>query len=119
MKITNTSKTERHPEWCMGGNPGAIEAQERKGQRELVAAQNMLPTDVRGREKLEKLGVVFGEPHEDDELFCEAKLPEGWKIVATDHQMWSELLDEEDKKVAGIFYKAAFYDRRASISYQE
>jgi hypothetical protein len=35
MTITNTKMSDAHPEWLMGGNPAAIEAQEARGQFEL------------------------------------------------------------------------------------
>ena len=44
------------------------------------------------------------------------KLPAGWKKQATDHSMWSKLLDESGAVVASIFYKAAFYDRIAEMN---
>ena len=118
MGLRNTSKHGVHLDWLMGGNPGAIEAQEKRGQDELVTG-NLLPTDVTGKEKLEGLGVVFGEPLESDPLFCEAQIPNGWQILATDHSMWNELQDENGDVVARIFYKAAFYDRRAHMHIKE
>lgn len=115
-KVTNTTKDEAHPEWCIGGNPNAIEAQESRGQNELIES-TQLPVQVRGKKDgkadLEVLGVVFGATCSDDPLFCEATLPEGWIKRATDHSMWSELVDENGKVRANIFYKAAFYDRSA------
>jgi len=48
-------------------------------------------------------------------LFIQAKLPDGWKKVATDHSMWTDLVDNKDRVRAHIFYKAAFYDRSAHI----
>ena len=113
-EITNTSKNEMHMEWCMGGNPGAIEAQEKRGQGELVNSSK-LPSKVVGKEELEAMGVVFGEPLADGPLFCEASLPDGWEKRATEHSMWSELFDSLGNKVASIFYKAAFYDRGAHM----
>lgn len=116
MGITNTQKDEAHPEWCMGGNPGAIEAQEARGQEELVDS-TQLPTVVRGdKAVLEAEGVVFGEPLPNDPIFCDATLPEGWAKRPTDHSMWSELVDATGTVRAKIFYKAAFYDRKASMS---
>lgn len=114
--ITNTARTEAHPEWCLGGNPGAIEAQEASGQDQLVNS-NVLPTKCpqADRKILEAAGIKFGEPHKGDPLFCTAVLPKGWKKRATDHTMWSELVDENGKVRATIFYKAAFYDRDAFI----
>jgi hypothetical protein len=42
-------------------------------------------------------------------------LPDGWQKRATDHDMWSELVDADGVVVASMFYKAAFYDRRAFL----
>ena len=118
--ITNTNKKRGaiHPEWLFGGNPNAIEQQEAEGQKELVDS-SLLPVKVHGKEELEKLGVKFGQPLPDDPLFCEAELPEGWKKRPTDHSMGSELVDEKGKVRAFIFYKAAFYDRSASMLFKE
>ena len=43
-------------------------------------------------------------------------MPNGWKKQATDHSMWSELIDDKGKVRATIFYKAAFYDQRAFLN---
>ncbi len=112
--IVNTSAEENSPQWLLGCNPGAIEAQESRGQQQLVES-TQLPTDCTAclRLELTKDGVIFGEPTPGDEMFCEATLPEGWEVKATDHSMWSELVDNEGTKRASIFYKAAFYDRHA------
>lgn len=116
MKVTNTAADEVRPEWTLGGNPGAILAQESRGQKELVnSAQLPTQCSAADRAKLEAAGVVFGEPTKGDPLFCAATLPAGWKKVATDHSMWSDLVDETGKKRGSIFYKAAFYDRSATL----
>jgi hypothetical protein len=118
--VTNTSEP-RHIaatgsfSWIMGGNPGAIEAQEAAGQRELVNSE-VLPTDMKAREDFEKMGIVFGEPVEGDPIFTHCTLPAGWKKRPTGHSMWSDLVDDKGRKRAGIFYKAAFYDRSARMS---
>lgn len=113
-----------------GGSSGAIEAQEARGQREL-AQSNQLP----------RIGLLvgytnYGEPPEgtpellpawkaigvslvalgSDKLFADVALPKGWKIKPTSHSMWSDLVDAKGRKRAGIFYKAAFYDRGAHMS---
>lgn len=109
-----TSKTEVHREWTLGGNPGAIEAQEARGQQELVNnTQLPVKCDPALKAKLTAAGVVFGGSTPEDSLFCYATLPKGWKKQATGHSMWSELLDDKGHKQALIFYKAAFYDRDA------
>lgn len=113
-RIVNTTKEEAHHGWLMGGNPGAIEAQEKRGQSQLVSS-DVLPAkcDATSLATLEAAGVVFGEPVEGDPLFRHAILPAGWKKVATDHDMWSDLVDAAGVVRAEIFYKAAFYDRSA------
>ena len=96
--------------------PGGIEAQEAAGQATLCASAT-LPKEMRGkctRELLEKWGFKFGS--DADDIFISATLPPGWKKQATDHSMWSRLIDEKGRKRASIFYKAAFYDRSASMS---
>lgn len=97
--------------------PGGIEVSEALGQQELVQSQQ-LPKDglLEHREKLGKLGFVFGK--EIDDVFIEVKLPSGWAKKSTDHLMWSDLLDDQGRKRAGIFYKAAFYDRSGYMSWE-
>jgi len=102
--------------FLVAATPGGIEAQEATGQQELVNS-SVLPKDMgynTTREMLESLGIIFGK--NVDGLFIECTLPQGWKKVATDHNMWSHLLDDKGRKRASIFYKAAFYDRHADIS---
>lgn len=91
--------------------PGGIEAQEAAGQSEFCAT-DVLPK-VCPRKELEAFGVKFGTDHDD--LFVNVTLPAGWKKNATDHSMHSDLLDEKGRKRASIFYKAAFYDRKADM----
>lgn len=93
------------------GPSQAILNQEARGQKEL-SRRDMLPKKC-PREDLEKLGFVFGE--EIDELFISVTMPEGWHKQATDHSMWTDLLDEKGRKRGAIFYKAAFYDRKADM----
>ncbi|THA72479.1 hypothetical protein E6R60_26475 [Streptomyces sp. A0642] len=97
-----------------GGADQAIAEQEKAGQAQLVNSDR-LPADIRGREVLEGFGVVFGEPDAADPMFCPATLPEGWRREASDHDMWSYLVDGQGRRRASIFYKAAFYDREAFI----
>jgi len=92
--------------------PGGIEAQEAAGQVDFCLDQT-LPIDC-PKEELEKLGFIFGD--EVDEIFIQAQFPDGWTKQATDHSMHTDLLDEKGRKRANIFYKAAFYDRRASLT---
>jgi hypothetical protein len=95
--------------FLIAATPGGIEAQEAQGQREFVANET-LPIDC-PKAELEALGFVFGAPVDD--LFVSVQFPTGWEKIATDHSMWSDLVDEAGVTRGSIFYKAAFYDRRA------
>ena len=97
-------------------NPsGAIERSEARGQQLLVNSETLPHKFNSGtREQFEKMGIVFGE--KADDIFSFVTLPQGWKKVATDHSMWSKLLDEQGRERASIFYKAAFYDRDAFLN---
>lgn len=96
------------------GDPSAfIKDMEERGQHEVVAS-TAIPTD-RGDpdEEWEALGFTFDVVH-DDAMFQECTLPDGWKREGSGHSMWSYIVDERGVRRVGIFYKAAFYDRRAS-----
>lgn len=93
-----------------------IEAQEAIGQRELVESTD-LPTDTGGRDdEFIALGFTFGEPHASDPLFRPSTLPQGWTKAATDHSMGSVIRDEKGRERISIFYKAAWYDRSATMT---
>lgn len=100
-----------------GSSGEGIMRQEAAGQRSFVKSET-LPTQMsrEDRAALEAAGVVFGEVVQGDELFQFVQLPEGWKKTATEHPMHSDLLDDKGRKRAGIFYKAAVYDRDARLS---
>jgi hypothetical protein len=108
--------------------PGGIEAQEKQGQMDMVNAGipylpkklNSGPFDASksAAEKYEEIGIkILGDY--DDEFYL-VKLPDGWKLKANeDNSFWSILHDEKGKQRAKIFYKAAFYDRRAHVWFEE
>ncbi len=95
---------------------GWIERMEATGQQELCAAEQ-LPTTMLGGGKaaFEAMGIVIVGPTDGDDLFVDVKLPQGWTKRPTAHAMHSELCDAKGNVRAEIFYKAAFYDRRADI----
>lgn len=99
------------------GDPSsAILGQEADGQQSFVGSDT-LPTDMRdAKAVLEAAGVKFLGVVKDDPMFQYVELPNGWKKVATSHSMHSDLVDDKGRKRAGIFYKAAFYDRSAHLS---
>jgi len=99
------------------GAPGAIEASEAAGQKQLVESTDM-PLELsgmkygeNGKPLFEQAGFTFGA--KIDDLFQQATLPPGWRREATGHSMWSDILDEHGRKRVSVFYKAAFYDRKA------
>lgn len=106
---------------AMGEGGSGILAQEAQGQRSFVGSDT-LPTDM-GRYSdydtkaiLEAAGIKILGAVEGDPMFQYVELPQGWKKVATDHSMWSKLVDDKGRERASIFYKAAFYDRSAHMS---
>lgn len=108
--------------------PGGIEAQEAQGQRDMASRFITLPKEMR---------CPHGGPWHDDEGGCSAGwkvaqefgfritvggddifhgvgAPDGWEIRPTEHAMHSDIVDDRGRVRGGIFYKAAFYDRRAA-----
>lgn len=121
--IENTSDSMQDPARALlfvatamgpGGTDGAIQEQERAGQAQLVNSDR-LPADLNGDSisSFEALGFTFGHPDPRDPLFHPAALPEDWKREASDHDMWSYIVDHLGRRRVAVFYKAAFYDRRA------
>lgn len=92
----------------------AIEMMEKQGQEQLCAS-TVLPTEAPDAclQALEEAGIKFGDVVEGDALFRFVTLPPKWKLRSTPHNMWSELVDETNSVRVDVFYKAAFYDRRA------
>lgn len=103
----------------LGASSGsdAILAQEASGGKALVMSDTLPNVTAEQRAILESFGVVFGDPVPKDDLFTYAQLPEGWtKVLGEDDPRASYLLDDKGRRRAYIFYKAAYYDRYASIS---
>jgi hypothetical protein len=127
-RITNTTAEARRAGQSLGafglgaavlGTSGSIEASEAKGQQELSGgAQLPVKMPNSARAELERRGVVFSKNYSNgDNLFFDVTLPTGWKIVPQKgSSYWSDLVDDKEKKVASIFYKAAFYDRDAFLN---
>lgn len=102
--------------------PGGIEAQEKRGQIEQSFAET-LPiagtSSEEQRKNFEALGFVFAldrtaaQNQGRGKLFVDCKFPKGWRKKPTDHSMYSDIVDEQGRKRGVIFYKAAFYDKRA------
>ena len=113
MTPENTAKADPLLNLLRSMEPGGIEAMEAQGQRELLNSTT-LPTDTSGSdEAFLALGFAFGETVPGDDLFRQATLPAGWERKGSDHAMWSYVVDDRGIERVAIFYKAAFYDRRA------
>lgn len=118
MSVENTSQRDPalHFLGMLGGTEEYITGMEAAGQRQLVNS-SVLPasTPHDSREDFEALGFVFGAPVPGDPLFVEATLPDGWEKRGSDHDMWSYIYDAEGNQRVAVFYKAAFYDRKADM----
>lgn len=125
MSIENTSQRDPivHLTGALGGTDEYITGMEAAGQRQLVASTK-LPAKASGFNtsygedgwaEFEALGFRKGEPVEGDPLFVEATLPEGWSKQAGHGSMGSYVVDERGVRRVSVFYKAAFYDRRADM----
>jgi hypothetical protein len=101
----------------LGGLDGYVGEMEQRGQEQLVHSDR-LPVELNSSKEEDFLaaGFTFGEPDPQDPLFRPATLPEGWKREGMDHSMWSQIVDHKGRQRVRIFYKAAFYDRRAFMS---
>ena len=100
------------------GSPSqAIVDQEARGQREACGQTSQLPTQIDEGDTLalKAWGFEFLGPCPGDPLFQKVRFPAGWRLEPTDHSMWSNLVDSEGGKRGAVFYKAAFYDRRAHL----
>jgi hypothetical protein len=100
---------------AMIGVKDPIERQEERGQQDFVNSA-VLPHKFNfcTMEQFTEMGIVFGG--KVDDLFSNATLPDGWRKEATNHSMWSKLIDDQGRERASIFYKAAFYDRDAFLN---
>jgi hypothetical protein len=127
-RIEDTSK--RDPalhlalSWPKPGSRGEelteyITGMESAGQRQLVNSDRLPAEGPMGSsvdDDLRALGFTLGDPDPDDPLFRPVTLPEGWRREGSDHAMWSYILDERGIRRVAVFYKAAFYDRKAHVS---
>lgn len=122
-KITDTTKVITEPALALITPEPFILEMEAKGQRELVGQTEQLPTEGLRTNRYkedrsatwEAMGITLGDVVEDDPIWTQVSLPAGWEIKPTEHSMWSDLVDDQERKRAAIFYKAAFYDRSCHI----
>jgi len=122
-EVTNTSKQDPMLHLLTAMAPDGILGQEAQGQREIVNS-TVLPVDMGWQREgepppqgqFEALGFTFGDVVDGDPLFRHATLPDGWRREGTEHSMWTGILDERGIPRVAVFYKAAFYDRKAHMS---
>lgn len=116
--VNTTKQVEDAPEIMLAemlgrGSSAAIEGQEAAGQREMLFS-DVIPTKGSEEEQvLIGLGFKLGAIDEADPLFRACELPPGWEREGSGHSMWSYIVDERGMRRIAVFYKAAFYDRRA------
>jgi len=92
----------------------AIENQEKAGQLRSCKQQRLpISGTWDNKQQWEDLGFVFTD--EKDHLFVSVIFPEGWSLKPTDHSMYSDLIDDKNRKRGAMFYKAAFYDEKANV----
>ncbi|MFB4285665.1 hypothetical protein ACBJ59_61135 [Nonomuraea sp. MTCD27] len=94
-----------------------VEELEEAGGRQLLHSK-VIPTKVHGGtdEDLAALGFELGDVVDGDPLFRHATLPPGWtRRLEESDPRGSYLVDEHGQDRAAIFYKAAPYDRKASM----
>lgn len=101
--------------------PGGIEAQEARGQADLTRTFTQLPKEYIAypsqefpAELLVRLGFTPQGPIDD--LFIGITAPACWALVPTSHSMHSDIKDDKGRIRGGVFYKAAFYDRKTHFS---
>lgn len=95
------------------GQSDYITGMEAAGQRQLVHS-DLMPSDLSGeQDAFEALGFTFGDLVDNDPLFRHTTLPEGWSKQGSDHDMWSYVVDALGRRRVAVFYKAAYYDRKA------
>lgn len=56
------------------------------------------------------------DPKDDDDLFMDVVLPDGWRKEGSGHAMWSYVYDNKDRRRLEVFYKGTSHGRRAFIN---
>ena len=91
-----------------------VNTEHKAGFQEIFYAKDILPIEgmINFEEQLTAMGFIIDQA-EIDSLFRRVSLPPGWKKIATDHSLCLDLVDNLGRKRAGIFFKAAFNDRKS------
>lgn len=56
------------------------------------------------------------DPKDDDDLFMDVVLPDGWRKEGSRHAMWSYVFDDKGRERMSVFYKGSSHDRSAFIN---
>lgn len=99
---------------AMNGEKNVIEHMVSEGQQEAIRRVHVAKKVRPSKEAWEQLGFTFTDI-EGDDILCNATLPKGWSIQATEHSMWNNIIDENGMIRGRMYYKAAFYDRHAHM----
>lgn len=88
---------------------------EKAGQSQFVNSDTLpKQCDDKTMHMLAMWGIQTIESETDD-LFQTVKLPNGWKRIPTEHDMWSHVIDDQGRVRIEVFYKASSHDRRADM----
>lgn len=102
-----------------------VDAMERSPQRELLHSSR-LPTRINNPFNTEdtetiykKWGVKVMGQSNDDPLFYDVILPNGWRMEQTNHPLWSNLVDDQDHTRGEVFFKSSIGDHDAFINLKQ
>lgn len=101
---------------------GGVSAIENQSRREQVKVRNSSKLPIKCNftsskdyyKILKRMGIKI--INRDDDLFYNTEIPDGWHKESAGGY-WSYLIDDKGRKRASMFYKGAFYDRDAFISF--
>lgn len=102
--INTTDMVEAGMLGMMAGPEAAIRHLNHRASERDDEGWEMIPTpDNKSRTALEKAGVVFGQ--KVNNIFTQVRYPDGWKVIRTDHYMYTRLCDASGKVRADIGLK--------------
>lgn len=94
------------------GTGQSIESAEAAGQHTLMNSTAIPVAGYRDTD-MEAIGVRLGAVHDDDPLFRDCTLPDGWSRDSMGDPRGAYIRDQHGRARVEIFYKAAWYDRKA------
>ena len=85
------------------------------GQVYLAPQEGILPDFGSDSSELSAMGIVFGEKRDDDPMFRDAVLPDGWTLRSTNIPTLYEVVDTSGARRATVRYVASSDSRSATI----